>query len=94
VIDDSIMECNEEQYIIARRTMLQAQSYEVVYLIPQYYIVLLGENTIAEINAQVQSMKLLSPIERNAMIQSIVCKIEAAKEARNVKYSNIGAPAS
>jgi hypothetical protein len=28
------------------------------------------------------------------MIQSIVCKIEAAKEARNVKYSNIGAPAS
>lgn len=94
VVDDTIIECNEEQYILARRAMLQAQSYEVVYIIPDYYAVLLGAETIAEINAQVQMMKQMSPVDRNRMIQSIVCKIEAAKENRNAKYSNIWAPAN
>lgn len=94
VVDDSIMECNETQYILARRAMLQDELYETVYIIPKYYSQLLGQEAIIEINNKVQEMKQMTPLQRNAMIESIVCKIEKLKEARNIKYSNIWAPAN
>jgi hypothetical protein len=93
VIDDEMMECNETQYILARRAMLQSESYETVYIIPEYYTQLLWEKAINELNSKVEVMRLMSPIERNAIIESIVCKIEALKGDRNLKYVNIWAPA-
>lgn len=93
VVSDTTLYCNETQYIMARRAMLEAEAYETVYIIPQYYSQLLWEEAMKELNRKVETMRQMSPLERNALIESIVCKIEAVKESRNLKYANVWAPA-